>query len=75
MKTVPGRNEQFENIARLIAKYRASHNPLVSMDVKKKEYLGNFYRDGQLYTRAELQTYDHDFTSLAEGGNHSSRHL
>lgn len=67
MKTVPGRNEQFENIARLIAKYRASHNPLVSMDVKKKEYLGNFYRDGQLYTRAELQTYDHDFTSLAEG--------
>jgi len=67
MKTVPHRNEQFENIARLIAKYRASPNPLVSMDVKKKEYLGNFYRAGRLYTRAELQTYDHDFASLAAG--------
>jgi transposase len=67
MKQVAHRNAQFENIARLIAEYQAAGNPVVSMDTKKKEYLGNFYRDGHLYTLAELQTYDHDFTSFAEG--------
>lgn len=67
MKEVPDRNEQFEKIAQLRADYEASDNPIISMDVKKKEYLGNFYRDGQLYTLTELQTYDHDFTSAAEG--------
>lgn len=67
MKQVPERNEQFENIASLVAEYEASPNPIVSMDTKKKEYLGNFYRAGQLYTLAQLQTYDHDFFSFAEG--------
>jgi hypothetical protein len=67
MKAVPHRNEQFENIARLMTEYRASPNPMVSMDVKKKEYLGNFYRDGHLYTLAELVTYDHDFANFAQG--------
>jgi len=66
-KTVPYRNEQFENIARLIAEYEASGNPAISMDTKKKELLGNFYREGCLYTLEELQTYDHDFKSYAEG--------
>ena len=67
MKQVAHRNEQFENIARLKAQYEAAGNPIVSMDTKKKEYLGNFYRDGHLYTLEELQTYDHDFNSFAEG--------
>jgi len=67
MKQVPNRNEQFENIATLIAEFETSPNPIVSMDTKKKEYLGNFYRAGQLYTLAALQTYDHDFFSFAEG--------
>lgn len=67
MKAVPQRNEQFENIARLIAEYEATGNPILSMDTKKKEYLGNFYRAGHLYTRQTLETYDHDFTSFADG--------
>ena len=67
MKEVPNRNEQFENIARQIAEYEASDNPIISIDTKKKEYLGNFYRSGHLYTLEELQTYDHDFGSFAEG--------
>ena len=64
---IPQRNEQFENIARLTAEYRAAGNPILSMDTKKKEYLGNFYRAGRLYTLETLQTYDHDFTSCAQG--------
>jgi len=67
LKTVPHRNEQFENIARLIAEYEAAGKPIMSMDTKKKEYLGNFYRAGHLYTLEQLLTYDHDFTSLAQG--------
>lgn len=67
MKKVKNRNEQFENIARLRAKYEAEGNPTISLDTKKKEYLGNFYRDGHLYTLEELAVYDHDFISFAEG--------
>jgi len=64
---IKNRDEQFENIARLKADFEAAGNPIVSMDTKKKEYIGNFYRDGQLYTLEELHTYDHDFHSYAEG--------
>ena len=64
---IKNRNEQFEKIARLKAEFAAAGNPIVSMDTKKKEYIGNFYRDGHLYTLEELHTYDHDFHSYAEG--------
>ncbi len=64
---IENRNEQFENITRLKTEFEAAGNPIVSMDSKKKEYLGNFYRDGHLYTLEELQTYDHDFNSYAAG--------
>ncbi len=67
MKHVKQRNEQFENISRLKAEYSVAGNPIISMDTKKKEYLGNFYRAGHLYTREEIHVYDHDFTSLADG--------
>ena len=67
LKQVANRDAQFRNIARLIRKYLAAGNPVISMDTKKKEHLGNFYRDGHLYTLEELKTYDHDFTSFSEG--------
>lgn len=67
MREVPQRNEQFEKILRLKAEFEAAGNPILSMDSKKKEHLGNFYRAGHLYTLEELRTYDHDFTSFAEG--------
>jgi hypothetical protein len=67
MKTSPQRNEQFENIAKLKASYLAAGEPVISIDTKKKEYIGNFYRPGQLYTTETIETYDHDFSSFAEG--------
>jgi transposase len=66
-KNIPKRNEQFDYIVKLKALYLESGNPIISMDTKKKEHLGNFYRDGHLYTIEELQVYDHDFPSFAEG--------
>ena len=67
MNEVADRNEQFERIATLKADYQEAGNPVVSMDTKKKERIGNFYRDGSLYTTAEVHTYDHDFPSYADG--------
>ena len=67
MKTVQDKNAQFENIARLKAEYQAAGNPIISFDTKKKELLGNYYRPGRLYTRQEVHTYDHDFSSFADG--------
>lgn len=64
---IPNRNEQFEYIAQLKAEYTDTGNPVISMDTKKKEHLGNFYRNGRMYTLNELQAYDHDFPSFAEG--------
>jgi len=67
LKTVQHRNEQFENIAILKTRYEPSANPIISIDTKKKEYLGNFYRAGQLYTQQIIRTLDHDFNSFAQG--------
>jgi len=66
-RDIKDRNAQFENIARLTAEYEAASNPAVSLDTKKKEQIGNLYREGHLYTREELVTYDHDFPSYADG--------
>ena len=66
-KQHPERNPQFENITALKAAYLAAGQPVLSMDTKKKEMLGNFYRNGTLYTRETLAVLDHDFPSYSEG--------
>lgn len=33
----------------------------------KKENIGNFYREGKLYTKETLKVLDHDFASYADG--------
>lgn len=61
------RNRQFENIARLKQEYLETDNPILSIDTKKKELVGNFYREGRLYTQETIETFDHDFPSAASG--------
>ena len=34
---------------------------------KKKELIGNFYRDGEIYTQERVHVNDHDFRSQADG--------
>ena len=67
MKEVAYKDAQFRNIARLKDEYKMVGNPVLSIDTKKKEQLGNFYRAGHLYTLEELKVYDHDFSSFSEG--------
>ena len=69
-KRHPQRNQQFLKIAQLRHAYENSPNPILSMDTKKKEFIGNLYRDGHLYTQETIQTLDHDFPNLASGVVH-----
>ena len=61
------RNAQFERIAELRTSYEAAGNPVVSVDTKKKELIGNLSREGKIYTTETIEVFDHDFPSLAEG--------
>jgi len=63
----PDRNAQFENIARLKQEYLQAGWPVISVDTKKKELLGNFYRDGVIDTQGTIETNDHDFASAGAG--------
>jgi hypothetical protein len=61
------RDEQFKNIAKLRKEFFEAGLPIISIDTKKKELLGNLYRDGHLYTKDIIRVYDHDFPYLADG--------
>lgn len=71
-KVLPGgetldRDPQFRHLAHLIQDFQEAGNPILSIDTKKKEFLGTLYRDGQVYCQEVLKAFDHDFPSLAQG--------
>lgn len=61
------RNAQFERIATYRAAFAAQDWPILSLDTKKKERLGNFDRGDAYYGRDHRQVNDHDFPSAATG--------
>ena len=61
------RNAQFENIAKLKEKYLRAGHPVISMDTKKKEMLGNFHREGVTDAIEPTIVNDHDFASASDG--------
>jgi Rhodopirellula transposase DDE domain len=63
----PNRNAQFENIARLKKKYLKAGLPVISIDTKKKELLGDFYRAGVIDAQETIDVNDHDFGSMGSG--------
>ncbi len=65
--THPDRDAQFQNIAQIQAEYRAAGDPVISIDTKKKELIGNFAREGYTHTQAPVEVLDHDFPSAGEG--------
>jgi len=67
MKDTKDRNKQFERIHKLRQEYEMSENPVISIDVKKKEEIGNFYRNGQVYCTEAIEVFDHDFKSFSGG--------
>lgn len=59
----PQRDEQFRFIARLRAKYERHGWPVLSIDTKKKEILGNFFHPGRALTDGRVIVRDHDFVT------------
>jgi len=43
------------------------NNPILSMDTKKKEALGDLSRNGKSWCNKAPQTYDHDYSYLKDG--------
>ena len=59
----PDRNAQFEHINTTATEYIEAGNPVISVDTKKRESIGNFKNDGQEYRRKNdpRKVFDHDF--------------
>ncbi|MDR2699930.1 MAG: ISAzo13 family transposase [Nitrososphaerota archaeon] len=59
----PDRNAQFEYLNTQTLKATSAGNPVLSIDAKKKEKLGNFKNNGQTYQKSKslLEVLDHDF--------------
>jgi hypothetical protein len=61
------RNAQFEKIARFREAFAVRGLPILSLDTKKKERLGNFDRGESYYGTTHRAVNDHDFLSAATG--------
>lgn len=65
------RDLQFSHINSQCRLFEENKNPIISIDCKKKEKIGNFKNNGYEWTRkgkdSETQVNAYDFTSLADG--------
>ena len=61
------RNAQFEKIAKLKSEFLDAGQPVISIDTKKKEMLGNFDRGGVTDAVVPTIVNDHDFASKSSG--------
>lgn len=62
----PGRDEQFRYIASQKEAFRQAGRPVISVDTKKRELIGEFRNPGKAWCRAAIEVNEHDFTSTAE---------
>lgn len=67
MKEVKNRDEQFQRISSIREEAEAVGLPIISIDTKKKEMLGNFKREGKAFSNGQPLAYDHDFSTFSDG--------
>jgi len=63
----PDRNAQFEHIDKLKREFLEAGNPVLSMDTKRREMLGQYARPGGLLSSQRLPAWDHDFPTHSPG--------
>lgn len=63
----PDRDRQFRYIGRVKQLFVASGHPVISVDTKKKELIGNFYNSGRTWAREAEAVNVHDFRQDALG--------
>lgn len=65
--STPDRNLQFEYLAELRDRFQRRHLPIVSVDSKKRELVGNFKNPGRRWECTPRRVYDHDFRTDSTG--------
>ena len=63
----PDRDQQFHYLTRLRRLYITLDLPVISVDTKKKEWVGNFENPGRCWRRQDRDVLDHDYPSWASG--------
>jgi len=63
----PDRDRQFRMLARRRNRFQREKWPIISIDCKKKEFLGNFKNAGRTWRKDARDVFDHDFPSWADG--------
>jgi hypothetical protein len=63
----PYRDQQFQLIASLRTRFERQGLPIISVDSKKREMIGNFKQAGSKWDRTPVKVKDHDFLSEADG--------
>ncbi len=63
--THPDRDKQFEHIANTVTRFQQRHRPVISVDTKKKELVGNYKNTGQEWQpkRQPTEVNIHDFVN------------
>ena len=69
VKRKPGhrrrRNEQLLQINATRRRFDAADQPIISVDGKKREMVGNFKNNGRIWRRESKEVNDHDFRTDA----------
>jgi transposase len=63
----PKRDEQFQILNKLKRLFLDAGKPVISVDCKKKELIGNFKNDGKTWRKKAIEVLDHDFPNLGTG--------
>jgi len=63
----PERDQQFHCIARQRRRFVGDGLPIISVDTKKKELVGNFKNPGRVWSQQAVPVNDHDFRSQGLG--------
>jgi len=63
----PDRNQQFLDIGQQRERFATQGLPIISVDTKKQEPIGNFKNAGSKWDREAVLVKDHDFRSEADG--------
>jgi hypothetical protein len=63
----PHRNQQFGYLTYQRQQFGQRGYPIISVDSKKKELVGQFKNNGQVWSQTPIRVQDHDFRSQAKG--------
>ena len=63
----PLRDQQFQYISSLRHRFQRRGLPMISVDTKKRELVGNFKNAGAKWDRSPVPVNDHDFRSDSSG--------